>query len=132
MRARLTVGVALFVSLFVASTFTSGAGERSGRRQWTAVNFADPVQVQDRVIMGPVLIVHDDDNMAQGKACTSFYRFDPAKGPQEELLSFHCQPEQREIATKTTFTYTRGELGCQKLVRYQIAGDAEAHGVPAR
>ena len=131
MRARVTVGGVLFVALFVVGVFAS-AGDRAGRRQWAVVNFANPVQVLDRVVMGPTLIVHDDAKMAQGEACTSFYRFAPGKGPQEEIVSFHCQPETAKVARATTFTYTRGELGCQKLVAYQIAGDAEAHGVPAR
>jgi len=131
MRARVTVGGVLFIALFIVGVFAS-AGDRAGRRQWTVVNFANPVQVMDRVVMGPTLIVHDDTKMAQGKACTSFYRFDTRTGPQEEILSFHCRPEARAVVEATTFTYTRGELGCQKLVAYQIAGDAEAHGVPAR
>jgi len=131
MRARVTVGGVVFIALFIVGVFAS-AGDRAGRRQWTVVNFANPVQVMDRVVMGPTLIVHDDTKMAQGKACTSFYRFDTRTGPQEEILSFHCRPEARAVVEATTFTYTRGELGCQKLVAYQIAGDAEAHGVPAR
>jgi len=131
MRARVTVGGVLFIALFIVGVFAS-AGDRAGRRQWTVVNFANPVQVMDRVVMGPTLIVHDDTKMAQGKACTSFYRFDTRTGPQEEILSLHCRPEARAVVEATTFTYARGELGCQKLVAYQIAGDAEAHGVPAR
>jgi hypothetical protein len=131
MRARVTVGGVVFIALFIVGVFAS-AGDRAGRRQWTVVNFANPVQVMDRVVMGPTLIVHDDTKMAQGKACTSFYRFDTRTGPQEEILSFHCRPEARAVVEATTFTYARGELGCQKLVAYQIAGDAEAHGVPAR
>ena len=131
MRARVNVGGVLFIALFIVGVFAS-AGDRAGRRQWTVVNFANPVQVMDRVVMGPTLIVHDDTKMAQGKACTSFYRFDTRTGPQEEILSFHCRPEARAVVEATTFTYARGELGCQKLVAYQIAGDAEAHGVPAR
>jgi hypothetical protein len=132
MRARTAVAVVLFMALFVVGTFASRAGDRAGRQQWTVVNFVDAVQVKDRVVMGPTLIVHDDEKMAHGEACTSFYRFDKAKGRQEEVVSFHCQPEMREVTQQTTFTYTRGELGCRKLVAYQIAGDAEAHGVPAR
>ena len=132
MRARIIVGVVLVLALFCVGTFASRAGDRNGQRQWTLVNFRNPVQVKDRVVMGPVLIVHDDEKMAHGEACTSVYRFDKATGPQEEIVSFHCKPEAKPVAQQTTFTYTRGELGCEKLVSYQIAGDAEAHGVPAR
>ena len=93
MRARIIVGVALVMALFCVGTFVSQAGDRAGQRQWTVVNFMNPVQVKDRMVMGPVLIVHDDEKMAHGEACTSFYRFDRPKGPQEEIVSFHCKPE---------------------------------------
>ena len=102
MRARIIVGVVLVMALFCVGTFASRAGDRAGRRQWTVVNFMNPVQVKDRVVMGPVLIVHDDEKMAHGKACTSFYRFDTARGPQEEIVSFHCQPEAKAVAQQTT------------------------------
>jgi hypothetical protein len=132
MRARIIVGVVLVLALFCVGTFAGRAGDRAGQQQWAVVNFMNPVQVMDRLVMGPVLIIHDDEKMAHGEACTSFYRFDTAKGRQEEIVSFHCKPAAKPIAQQTTFTYTRGELGCEKLVSYQIAGDAEAHGVPAR
>ena len=67
MRTRIIVGVVLVMALFCVGTFASRAGERAGQRQWTIVNFIDPVQIQDRVVMGPVLIVHDDGKMAHGE-----------------------------------------------------------------
>jgi hypothetical protein len=100
-------------------------------KHWSIVNFLDPVQVRDQLIMGPVLIVHDDVKMAQGEACTTFYRFDRKKGPQEALVSFHCQPLQRAVVEQTTFTLDSNGPGCKRLLDYQIAGDSEAHGVPA-
>jgi hypothetical protein len=87
----------------------------------------------DQVVMGPVLIVHDADKMARGEACTTFYRFVPGKGPKEELVSFHCRPHMRERVAETTFSYAdTPNIGCKRLVTYQIAGDDEAHGVPEK
>jgi hypothetical protein len=133
MRARIVVGVALLVALLGVGTFASRAGDVAGSRQWTLVNFTDPVQVQDQILMGPVLIVHDSEKMARGEACTTFYRFEPGKGPKEELLSFHCRPEPRAVAEQTTFSYVdTPSIGCRRLIAYQIGGDAELHGIPAK
>jgi len=132
MRARIIVGVVLVMALFCVGTFASRAGDRAGRRQWTVVNFMNPVQVKDRVVMGPVLIVHDDEKMARGEACTTFYRFTPGKGPGDELLSFHCRPVQRTTVDRTRFSVVDAPAGCKRLTEYQIAGDSEAHGIPTK
>ena len=133
MRTRIIVGVTLLIALFGVGTYVSRAGEVGGHRQWAAINFVDPVQVQDQIIMGPVLIVHDDEKMGRGEACTTFYRFDPAKGPQEKILSFHCRPVQRTVADRTTFSLVDNPAAsCKRLTEYQIAGDSEAHGIPSK
>ena len=132
MRARIIVGVVLIIAFFGAATFASRAAERAGQRQWTIVNFLDPVEVQGQFLMGPVMIVHDDEKMTHGQACTTFYRFDTTKGPQEAIVSFHCRPVLRPIVEETTFTTARSDSGCRRLIEYQIAGDAEAHGVPTK
>jgi hypothetical protein len=132
MRARIIIGVSVMAVLLGVGTLTSRAGDVAGARQWTVVNFPDAVQVKDQLIMGPVLIVHDNDKMARGEACTTFYRFVPGKGPKEELVSFHCRPEPRSKVAETTFTIADTSLGCRRLVSYQIAGDDEAHGVPTK
>jgi hypothetical protein len=100
-------------------------------KQWAIVNFKETVRVNGRYIVGPVLIVHDMNKMANGEPCTSFYRFDPAEGPKAELVSFHCIPKaaQKRLA-ETTFKTVVIETGVKQLVEYQIAGDDEAHGIP--
>jgi hypothetical protein len=89
-------------------------------KQSAIINFMSTVLVNRTLVSGPVLVVHDDAKMARGEPCTTFYRFDPAEGPKEALVSFHCKP----MTTVTT------DLGVKRLVEYQIAGDSEAHGVP--
>jgi len=132
MRGRIIVSVAVVVALLGVGTFASRAGDVAGSRQWTVVNFTDPVLVKDQIVMGPVLIVHDSEKMSRGEACTTFYRFQPGKGPKEELVSFHCRPDARGVVAENTFTYVNTEVGCKRLIEYQIAGDAESHGVPAK
>src|SRR5262245_27806298 len=128
---------AVVLSLLIAGLMTVGAvASRNpiGYARTTAiVNFVNPVLVTDRVVMGPVLIVHDDEKMAQGEACTTFYRFDPARGPQEGIVSFHCTPVQRPIAEKPRLTLSeRSDPGCKRLLEYQLAGESEAHAIPLK
>jgi len=123
MKSRILLGALLIV-------FCAAGTRASSTRQWTIVNFVNAVQVKGALVMGPVLIVHDDVKMAKGEPCTTFYRFDRVKGPQEELVSFHCRPAQRTAVDSTLLTVVSNDPGCKKLVEYQIAGDSEGHGVP--
>ena len=100
MRSRIFIGVVVLVGL-------SGAGitaDNAINKEWSIINFQDPVVVKDRLVMGPVLIVHDDLKMAQGQPCTTFYEFDPAKGPGEAIVSFHCRPSKRAAVEQTKLT----------------------------
>jgi hypothetical protein len=132
MKTRIIVGVAVLIGVLGVGTYASRAGDAAGRRQWTIVNFVDPVQVQDQIVMGPVLIVHDDAKMGRGEACTTFYRFEAGKGPKEELISFHCKPTAKTVVARTTFNMVDTPSGCKRLVEYQIGGDSEAHVIPLK
>ena len=134
MKTRIIVGALIVVGLLGVGTFASrGGADVSGSRQWTLVNFVEPVSVLGNLVMGPVMIVHDEEKMAGGEACTTFYRFDPSRGPREEIVSFHCTPIQRTVASATTLTVAKSpDAVCKKLVEYQIAGDSEAHAIPEK
>jgi hypothetical protein len=133
MRFRILVGAFLLVGIVATGSLAAkGSTFINASKQWTVTNFQDPVIVSGRVIMGPVLIVHDNDKMKRGEACTTFYRFDPARGGREELVSFHCLPKAAAPVEETKFTTMSTEVGCKKLVEYQIAGDSEAHLVPVK
>jgi hypothetical protein len=132
MTARTIVGALVVTVMMGAGTLSARGDSYVGTdKQWTIANFADPVIVKGEFVMGPVLIVHDSSRMARGEACTSIYRFDPAVGPKELLVSFHCRPRLAEVVATTRFT-TVSTDGCRRLVEYQVAGDSEAHGVPIR
>jgi hypothetical protein len=133
MRSRITVGVIVLVGLIGAATLAARANSNVGvDKQWTVTNFPNPVLVKDTLIMGPVLIVHDSAKMARGEACTTFYRFKPGGGQQEELVSFHCRPRQAAAVDETTFTVLSTDTACKRLVEYQIGGDTEVHAVPVK
>src|SRR6185295_3683677 len=132
MKTRITVGLSLLIALLGVGTYSSRAADFASGRHWALVSFMEPVMVKNQFIMGSVLIVHDDAKMARGEPCTTFYRFEPGKGQQEELVSFHCRPIHRTAAAETVLTVVSGPDSCKRLIEYQIAGDDEAHGIPSK
>ena len=96
------------------------------------MNFSEPVAVRGNFLMGPHLIVHDDARMAKGEPCTSIYEFDRTTGKRTLEVEFMCEPIQKDVCDKTTFSMKRDNAGINQLTEYQFAGDSEAHGVPIR
>jgi hypothetical protein len=94
-------------------------------RQWGLTTFTDPVLVTDQILMGPYLIVHDDAKMERGEPCTTFYRFDPATGPKEEVVSFHCTPINRKLTDAISLFQIdpSANLRHPPVDEYQFAGD---------
>ena len=135
MRSRIIVGSLLVLGVFAAGTIATSGGGVAPPRQWAIATFTDPVMVTDQILMGSYLIAHDDAKMERGEACTTFYRFDPAKGPQEEVVSFHCSPATRKPADRLILTQSdraTSPVGIARLTEYQFAGDCEAHGIPTK
>lgn len=129
----------MLAAVAVLGALSSGAVATSGRgvtptRQWAIASFTDPVLVTDQILMGTFLIVHDDARMERGEPCTSFYRFDPTKGPQEEVVAFHCTPVNRALAGTFTVTSTDTvrSVGARRLSEIQFAGDCEGHAIPTK
>lgn len=135
MRSRILVGTLLIVGVLAAGTVATTGDGVAPPRQWAIVNLPDPLAIgpDATLVMGPVLITHDDAKTARGEPCTSVYRFKLSSGPKEELVSFHCKPDRRNTVDKFTLTTRRDfERGALVLTEYQFAGDAEVHGVPCK
>ena len=134
MRSRIIVGSLLLLGVLAAGTIATSGDGVAPPRQWGIATFSDPVLVTNQILMGSYLIVHDDAKMARGEPCTTFYRFDPAKGPQEEAVSFHCTPATRNLTDKLLLTRSefRSAVGIARLTEYQFAGDCEGHGIPSK
>ncbi len=88
MRSRIFVGALLLLSVLAVGTIATSGDGVAPPRQWAITHFEKPVLVNNQILVGSYLIVHNEAKMARGEACTSFYRFDVAKGPQEEVVSF--------------------------------------------
>lgn len=130
MKLRILAVVLTAVAIVAALGVVAGA-TASGERTGTAL-FMKPTLVAGRLILGPVLFVHDDAKMARGEACTTIYGFkDGAR--KEALVSFHCKPTARPITNKMKVTCTESaDLRTMVMTEYQLPGETEGHGVPAR
>jgi hypothetical protein len=134
MRSRIIIGSLLLLGVLAAGTIATSGDGVAPQRQWAIANFDEPVLVTNQILMGPYLIVHDDARMERGEPCTTFYRFDRDKGPQEEVVSFHCTPATRTIADRFTLIQSAQveSLGVRRITEYQFAGDCEGHGIPTK
>lgn len=135
-------GMLLLGGILAAGAFGFGAVSASAvhaQKQSAIIHLTNPTLVNGHVLPeGEYLIVHDDDKMARGGPCTSFFCFDTEQG-WSEVVSFHCRPIKRDIADKTMLTIETLSLDervmsglgvIEKLTEYQFAGDSEGHGVP--
>src|SRR6266498_1985184 len=97
MRSRI-IGVLLVLGILSPATFATSRVRVSPVRQWAIVNFDKTTDVSGVLLnAGRYLIVHDAEKMARGDACTTFYGFgESGNGAQEEAVSFHCIPRERQ------------------------------------
>ena len=129
MRSRIIVGSLGFLAS-LAIGFAVAHGAVSPTVKWAIVNLTDTTSIAGAFVYGPVVFVHDDAKMAQGKPCTSVHRFIPGKGPGEEIVAFHCKPRWGRSPERFTTAIAHEPDGARVLTEYQFAGDPEAHGVP--
>jgi hypothetical protein len=128
MRSRIIVGSLVLLGIGIAAARTTA----DPALKWAAVHLKDTTLIAGAFVSGPVVFVHDDAKMARGEPCTSVHRFEPDKGPGEQIVAFHCKPRWTTAPGKFTTATTSRPDGPPIMTEYQFAGDAEAHGIPAR
>ena len=129
MRSR--IGISSLVVLFIMTIgFAAARTAAAPAIKWAAVNITETTVIAGAFVSGPVVFVHDDARMARGEPCTSVHRFDSEKGPQEEIVAFHCRPRWTTAPDRFTNATTRKPDGPPVMTEYQFAGDDEAHGIP--
>ena len=103
---------------------------RTAKRQSAEVEFKNPVKLLNVVLKGQYLIVHDDELMARGEACTFVYSLNEGK---QLVVSFHCTPVARAEARSFLVRTSRVSPESMDEVReFQFPGSSEAHQVPLR
>jgi hypothetical protein len=130
MRSQAIVTAVLLVGALVPAAVGT-TGDRAHGRQSAIVRFERPTLVASQTLIGPYVIVHDEDKMTRGEPCTALYRVGARTRPLEEVVSFHCIPRERHVVSRLTTTVrVDSVLGIDTLTEYQFAGDSEGHGVP--
>jgi hypothetical protein len=105
-------------------------------RDIEVANIPDKTKLLKATLQGKYIFVHDDSKMAKGEPCLYVYEYseDPAGRPEVKpdklVISFHCQPIQREKVNRIVLTYgmLSGELF--ELREIQFPGSTEGHRVP--
>ena len=126
MRTRVVIGAVLFLAVLAVSAL--GAVGRPA----TVVRFTRPIIVAGISLLGPVVFEHDDARMARGEPCTTVYHYDAKRNARGDVLvQFMCVPKARPVATKfEAVIQFSSPTGPDRLLEYQMEGEAEGHGVP--
>lgn len=126
MRLRVLGGIAIATAIFAVATTT---GSSRAARKSAAFDFKQPTLIAGTVVSGPVIIVHDDDRMAKGEACTTVYH---AKNGREgaKLVEFMCKPVTRPAQQAFLVRRLTVSANQDQLTEYQFKGETESHGVP--
>ena len=132
MKRFILTATAFAAMIMIGNLFAQQSFALPPDKETAVVDLADKTQVLDKVLQGTYLFEHDDARMARGEPCTRVLRFNPGKGPAEELVAFHCKPRWGQAPDKFTAATSRLPDGMRVLTEYQFAGDDEAHGVPVK
>jgi hypothetical protein len=99
-------------------------------------NIPDKTKLLKVTLQGKYIFIHDDTRMAKGEPCLYVYEYSedqagqPEAKPERLVVSFHCQPVQREKATQIVLTYGVLSADLFELREIQFPGSAEGHRVP--
>jgi len=125
------VGLLVIGALLVACVMVAAGNADGEKMQKAVVRFDEPVKLLDVILKGEYVIVHDDERMAKGEACTYVYTHD--NGQQGKLVtSFHCIPVERQVTDHFTVLIGGYDPATRlpELLEYRFAGSSEGHKVP--
>lgn len=129
---RFTIAVFILgVTLWCTGSYASTSKAESPRREKAVVEFAETVKLMGVLLRGEYVIVHDEEKMAQGEACSYVYR--SKNGEEGDLVvSFHCEHVDRAKAKHFTMRfYSRNTpYETPEVQEFQFAGSTAGHRVP--
>ena len=126
----------LCASGVIVSALASIAGAAPPGKDTEVANIPDKTKLLKATLQGKYIFVHDDSKMAKGEPCLYVYEYSedqagrPDVKPEKLVVSFHCQPVQRDKATRIVLTYGMISPDLLELREIQFAGSTEAHRVP--
>lgn len=131
MKRILLATFALFGLLVLGGTLWPSNSQAAPQRESAVVEFTQTVKLGGVLLRGEYLIVHDEERMARGEACTYVYQgrqIDEAR----LVTSFHCIHMDRETVTafKATFAPRATVNQVPEIKEIQFAGSKDGHRVP--
>lgn len=129
MKRSLLFMLMVFALILSSSLLVATGKAPAPKKQSATVVFNEPVKLLNVVLQkGEYLIVHDDELMARGEACTYVYSL---KGGKTLVASFHCTPVPRAEVKRFTVRTARVSLDAMSEIReFQFGGSTESHLVP--
>ena len=116
-------------ALILGSVSLTSTAANDGQKRRAVAQFDNPVTVQDVVLKGKYLFVHDDAAMARGEACTYIYK-GQAEVRDKLVVSFHCIHVERAQSKHFVWRTRETVPGIVELEEFQFSGETAAHGVP--
>ena len=125
-----------FALLLIGALCVIGAAASPGvggqaKAQKAVLQFNEPIKLLDVMLKGEYIIIHDDEKMAKGEACTYVYARE--NGQQGKLVvSFHCTPVEREPVDHFVVVVGAPDpvTNIPELLEYRFANSKEGHLVP--
>lgn len=120
----------------IASALASFAAAAPPDREIEVANIPDKTKLLKATLQGKYIFVHDDSKMAKGEPCLYVYEYSedqagrPEVKPEKLVVSFHCEPIQREKVTQIVLTYGMINPELFELREIQFPGSTKGHRVP--
>jgi hypothetical protein len=110
--------------LFAGTIPARGEGPKNERAY---VQFNEMVRLNDVLLQGRYLFVHDAEKMARGQDCTWIYGADG-----RFVASFHCMPVERTATKqfKVLISNRAGVTDVPRVLEIQFPGSEEGHQIP--
>jgi len=125
----------VLIALFCAATLSSSSAPsvisaaETATKEKAIMKFDKPVMLMGVVLNGTYLLVHDDQAMARGDACTYVYKGEAALR-NKLVVSFHCKPKDRNKVAHFTVRSIETPEGQNELTEFQFSNSTEGHLVP--
>lgn len=120
----------------IGGALASFAAAAPPERDLEVATIPDKTKLLKATLQGKYIFVHDDSKMAKGEPCLYIYEYSedqagkPEVKPEKLVVSFHCEPIQREKATQIVLTYGMLNSDLFELREIQFPGSTKGHRVP--
>ncbi len=126
--------IAILAGAMAAAIAVAVSAGNAPKKESAVVEFSSTVKLMDVLLRGRYLIVHDEERMAKGEACTYVYR-GTAEKTDKLVTSFHCTHMDRVKTDNIRISFANyggKPYETPEIVEIQFAGSADGHRVPRK